>query len=108
MVVVLNKIDQFPPEARAERIEKMKTKLRGAALKDTKFKNAPIIPVSANPNAGHKDPSEKKKKQTFFSMFFSHISVYFCRSGAPAAPLGLNDLIQAMVDTVQIPKRDRF
>lgn len=50
LVVVLNKVDQFPPETRDVQIQKVTEKLR-MALSKTKFGAPVIIPVAADVNA---------------------------------------------------------
>ncbi len=46
LVVVLNKIDLFPPEEREERLENVKSKIRNA-LRKTRFRDAPMVGISA-------------------------------------------------------------
>jgi len=47
MIVVLNKVDLFPPDVRAAKIDKVTRGLQ-KALAPTKFASAPIIPVAAS------------------------------------------------------------
>jgi len=48
MIIVLNKVDLFPPEKREAAIEKLKKKMR-ATLKSTKFHDADIVAAAAKP-----------------------------------------------------------
>jgi len=48
MIIVLNKVDLFPPEKREAAVEKLKKKLR-ATLKSTKFHDAEIVAAAAKP-----------------------------------------------------------
>ena len=49
MIIVINKIDLLPSEKREAAVEKLKKKMR-ATLKSTKFCDAEIVPVAANPS----------------------------------------------------------
>nr|ACO14571.1 Selenocysteine-specific elongation factor [Caligus clemensi] len=75
LIVVLNKIDMIPEAKRPSMIEKMSKRLK-MTLQSTKFKDAPIIPVSVDPGEGEK------------------------------APLGLSQLIETLNRVSYIPKRD--
>jgi len=48
MIIVLNKVDLFPPEKREAAVEKLKKKMR-ATLKSTKFHDAEIVAAAAKP-----------------------------------------------------------
>jgi selenocysteine-specific elongation factor len=50
MIVVLNKIDSVPLDKREEKIKKVTAGLQ-KTLQNTKFAQAPIVPISASPNA---------------------------------------------------------
>ena len=46
LIVVLNKIDMFPPEDREVRLIAVQKRIR-AALQSTKFRDAPMVPIAA-------------------------------------------------------------
>eukprot|EP00301_Raphidiophrys_heterophryoidea_P022115 c6351_g1_i1.p1 GENE.c6351_g1_i1~~c6351_g1_i1.p1 ORF type:complete len:572 (-),score=148.73 c6351_g1_i1:33-1607(-) len=51
LVIVLNKVDMIPEDVRADRVEKMKAKL-SKTFKATRFADAPMVVVAADPGAG--------------------------------------------------------
>lgn len=57
MLIVLNKVDLIASEKREAAIEKLKKRLRQALAK-TKFKDAPMVIVSANPENGDSEGIE--------------------------------------------------
>ena len=63
LVLVMNKVDLFPPEQREDRIQAMEQKLRGTLSRTTFGRDAPMIAVSACVG-GEKDASLKHNNHT--------------------------------------------
>ncbi|XP_071445919.1 selenocysteine-specific elongation factor [Hetaerina americana] len=78
MIVVLNKVDLLPPSKQTAAIEKMKKKM-AMTLKNTKFSDAPIICVAANPGGSE--------------------------TNAQMEPVGITELIQELKKIAFIPER---
>ena len=76
MIVVLNKVDMFPPETREEQTKKMILRMQ-KTLANTKFANSPIVPVSAAPSADSNN-----------------------------SPKGVEGLLATLLDYMVVPKRD--
>ncbi|RZF44218.1 hypothetical protein LSTR_LSTR003858 [Laodelphax striatellus] len=77
MVVVLNKIDMIPEEKRALTIQKMSKRMH-LTLKDSIFKDSPIVSLAANP--GGSDNSSQM-------------------------PVGIDNLIEVLKSHAEIPER---
>ncbi|XP_070386403.1 selenocysteine-specific elongation factor isoform X3 [Dermacentor albipictus] len=78
MLLVLNKIDLLPEADRNKQIDKMTKRLK-KTLENTKFANAAVIPVAANPGgADHVEPS---------------------------SALGLTGLVEALCRDARLPER---
>lgn len=79
MIVVLNKVDMIDEKKREASIDKMRKKMV-KTLESTRFKDCPIIPVSAKCGGNESDSNES---------------------------IGLSDLIDCMAKQSYIPKRDK-
>jgi selenocysteine-specific elongation factor len=101
LIVILNKIDLLPPENREKLIERATQRVR-KVLAPTKFNNAPIIVLSAAPGgAGKLGAAAPLSAVTGLG-----ISGGEGGDGLAKEPLSnVRGLIEALLDTVEIPVR---
>jgi len=83
LIVVLNKLDMLPEASRADKLEKMKARIR-KTLSTTKFADAPMVAVAARPGGAETAANDEA-------------------GGADA--VGVQDLIQELKSRIQLPER---
>jgi selenocysteine-specific elongation factor len=99
MVVVLNKVDCLPAASSADKLEKMKARIR-KTLSATKFADSPMVGVAARPGGGL---LETALKETSLADDASPADV---AAAAQVGPMGIDELLSILRSQITIPKRN--